>query len=712
MRHRVYGADTGGSFCLNSFDGGINTAEHESAINDNQLSDMLNLFKSNGTVGTRPAFSTSLQSVVKPDEDAKVEIKRTQLTNRKGNSDVFCITATTSNCTYIHLVYLTEDGRIFNAVNDQKFVFYTCCVRIPYYTEPIFALNTFFHETEYYITVKTENNVHIFKSHKGQQTFNMLGDTDMYYPLVVNSGGVSESYYSSFEGTVYEGFNALTPYYRAVYSSYDFNNPFNDYNSEGIPYHKMIYALPAKPPVGSVVKAKHTNTHGITVEHQVTITGDFNNSESAKLDDGLIMKVMNQHVCFYREALPATITQSEYLKDNIEVVAQYDNTVNKKKVLGCNLSCWFGGSSSGISSGTRLFLSGNKECPEQVFFSGLNNPLYFSEKFNFKVGRTSEAVTALGKQNNMLVIFKRDEIYSAIYSYDTSISTDDIVSGRVADLSATVVYFPVTLINSGVGCDCPETLVLCKNKLVWATSNGHIHTLASNDEYSICNVYELSKMIQSRLTKHSREALSNASAITFENCYIISVGDDVFVLDYGSYAFTNVYSYSDQNKAQRNLSWYIWKLQADFNLLGNANGKILTVSENGKGMICFSVSAEGESYDSICNENGEISEREIEVMLATKLFRGSDIRRKIKLSNVCIGVAAKKGSVVNIESFSDDGSVISNDCLLTLQSDKIELYKTAVGGNGGTGFGIKITASGHILIDSISADYKYLRSVR
>ncbi len=712
MRHRVYGTNIGGSFCLNSFDGGINTAEHESAINDNQLSDMLNLFKSNGTIGTRPAFYTSSQGVLKPNGDVKVEIKRTQLTNRKGNSDVFCITARTTNSTYIHLVYLTEDGRVFNAVNDQQFVFYACCVRLPGYIEPIFALNTFFHESEYYITLKTENNVHIYKSHKGQQTFNLLGDTDMYYPLVVNSGGVSESYYSPFEGTIYEGFNALTPYYRAVYSSYDFNYPFNYYDSEGNLYHKMIYTLPAKPPVGSVVTATHTNIRGITVEHKVTITADFNNSEQAKLDDGLIMKVINQHVCFYRELLPATVTQNEYVKDNIVVVAQYDNTENKKKVLGCNLSCWFGGSSSGISSGTRLFLSGNEECREQVFFSGLNNPLYFSEKFNFKVGRTNEAVTALGKQNNMLVIFKRNEIYSAIYSYDTSISTDDIVSGRVADLSATMVYFPVTLINSGIGCDCPDTVVLCKNKLVWATSNGHIHTLASNDEYSICNVYELSKMIQSRLTKHSGEALSKASAITFENCYIISVEDDVFVLDYGSYAFTNVYSYSDENKAQRNLSWYIWKLPSDFGILGNVNGKILTVYENEAGMICFAASAEGESYDSICNENGEISEREIEVMLATKLFRGSDIRRKIKLSNVSIGVATPMGSVVNIESFSDDGSVISSDSLLTREGDKIGLYKTGVGGNGSTGFGIKITASGRILIDSISADYKYLRSVR
>ena len=97
---------------------------------------------------------------------------------------------------------------------------------------------------------------------------------------------------------------------------------------------------------------------------------------------------------------------------------------------------WFGGDRSGINGGTRLFVSGNPSEPNLVHWSDVNNPLYFPENNYARIGNSGMAVTAFGKQENILVLFKESEIYYATYVAGGDFTAQDVIDGKVVDVAA------------------------------------------------------------------------------------------------------------------------------------------------------------------------------------------------------------------------------------------------------------------------------------
>lgn len=112
----------------------------------------------------------------------------------------------------------------------------------------------------------------------------------------------------------------------------------------------------------------------------------------------------------------------------------------------------------------------------------------------------------------MLVIFKEHEMFYATYQAGGDFTAQDVIDGKVVDVTAQMARFPVTQINPSIGCDCPQTVQLCNNRLVWATSDGKVYTLTDATPYSERNVRELSGMIESHLKAQGKEALQAATS--------------------------------------------------------------------------------------------------------------------------------------------------------------------------------------------------------
>lgn len=253
-------------------------------------------------------------------------------------------------------------------------------------------------------------------------------------------------------------------------------------------------------------------------------------------------------------------------KNAIRVTCSRADADAKKSICKMTRAVWFGGDRSGLGGGTRLFFAGNPEKKNLVCWSDINNPLFFPESSYAYVGDSDGAVTAFGKQTDLLVIFKEHEIYAMQYVAGKSYTVDDVTSGRVTDVTALAATFPLTPLHPSIGCDCPNSVRLVNNRLVWTSSDRHVYMMPSVNQWSERNVRDITARIRPALEEHTAAALKDAWAGEFYGYYFFVAGSAVFLLDVGNSAFQSYQYYSSETKASRMLPWYIWHLPQDLSL--------------------------------------------------------------------------------------------------------------------------------------------------
>ncbi len=253
--------------------------------------------------------------------------------------------------------------------------------------------------------------------------------------------------------------------------------------------------------------------------------------------------------------LPAVTT------NNLFVTASKAQEGQRETICRMTKAVWFGGTRSGLDSGTRLFVAGNPDKPHLVRWSDVNKPLYFPENNYFYVGDAAQRVTAFGQQGDLLVIFKEHQLYCSQYIAGSAITKDDLISGKVTDIAALTAQFPLTPLHPTIGCDCPDTIRLVNNRLVWATSDAHVYMLPSVNQYSERNVRDITALIRRDLEKHTADELKAAVATEYKGHYMLLLPDGTaYLLDVGNSAFQSYTYYASEKKANRALPWYIWKL--------------------------------------------------------------------------------------------------------------------------------------------------------
>ncbi len=555
--------------------------------------------------------------------------------------------------------------------------------------------------------------------------------------------------------------NLLTPYYKMVYSTVNV-----EYESCTMRY-PLAYMLkmaptdenekPTVPPI--TITAEHTfkkydetDKEKFTIEKAThTVTWDSVHGtcwEAVDNDkppvDGLKMSVNGWYVMFYKNDYtnPTSLTTDDYIPDNLVITAAYDwEAESKDKVFGMTRAEWFGGASQGINGGTRLFLGGSTTAGEGALmvWSDLNNPLYFPENNYAYVGNTEIPLTAFGKQSNMLVIYKQNEIYYTQYMRNDSISAENIDNQDVIDYTAASVYFPITQIHSTIGCDCPDTIQLCRNRLVWMCSNGKVYTLVTENQYSERNVYEVGGMVERKLAAEKKADLKAATSCDWQGHYILLYGKKMYLMDYNSSGYQYVYSYQKDEDANIRIPWYYWELNCfdnfDFQApaISQNNGTMLIsgyheeygATRVGRVTVIFS---ENQVNDNSIYENTvstadteaeyiSISEQPIHSEMQTKLFEfGSGMYRK-NVNKVGLTLGNNGGVPINVEYITDCGS--SGD-EITLDSDQTENYTPGYISSVALSpsirsvlrFGVKLTCEGKMAVGRMSFDYRMLGGIK
>ena len=255
------------------------------------------------------------------------------------------------------------------------------------------------------------------------------------------------------------------------------------------------------------------------------------------------------------------VTAANLMRNNMEVVFYSPRTKEEiEKIVNMTVSEWFGGGSEGIYGGIHLFLGGNTSEKDKalVCWSDFNKPLYFAEGGNAYVGDKAQRVTTFGKQGESLIILKEKETYATKYVSGDAVSAEAVAAQSVIDLTVSEVTFPMTQVNGYIGCDCPNTVQLCRNRLVWANSDRRIYTLVSANQWNERSILEVSDMIREPLSAEGAEAIKTAISEDFDGRYMLFAGKHIYVMDYNSYGYSNVAYYSKSEDAQINIPWWIW----------------------------------------------------------------------------------------------------------------------------------------------------------
>lgn len=539
MQYKRLGNDRDYRLNVSTLDGGVNASTHETLIEDNELTEACNVEWRGGALCTRGAITAA--------EDAPLCALDTVEADAKQWHSICArpFTAFGELCTVVMLG--TEGG---TAGTYYKVALVTMDGAVKY----VYTLGT----TEASKLTQTGDNVPIvavpceeaqygapflvyraFSVYRPKETapqqgiLELMSMDELYAPLVMINGTGTIQPIQNPNGVMLEGYNLLSSYYRAQYTS-----------SVSGAANQDIYKLPAPAVLGSDITMEIVTENGVT-----TVAIPFTNENQTVTVDGTEYTVIVGATSLtFHPPLPQSTVSG-----NVTFTVERDAT-NTTLLQGfASLATWFGGTNDRFG-GTRLFMSGFGDA--RIVWSDVGNPLYFPENNYMVVGDPTQKITVLEKQEDMLVIFKERELYYTTY-VQGEIDADSVAQGTNVDVTAVAAYFPLTQLSPYIGCDCPRTVAVCRNRLVWMNSDGRVYTLVVSGQYSERNVREIGQKIRELLLRHTTSSLRGATAADHDGRYVLLVGNTAYTFEYAASGFAYLTNYASSAKAAQTLAWFI-----------------------------------------------------------------------------------------------------------------------------------------------------------
>lgn len=692
--------------------GGLNLRDSLTGVRDNQMTDCVNMWYKDGMLRTRPAIGYANSFIGTADN-----IEKTKIFYDIAKDDAVLV----SFC-----AKTVAGGVNFNFYWQSK----TDLIYAGGFREYYYDLDE---EVTYFVTEKEgalycytgKGNIYKYNCFVENTEWENISADEIYAPIVYHHCLMTKDGYTS---TQFEGYNLIGNRYRAIFSTVN-RSLFNETISE-IP---MKYFIPGSEIEqafdGKVIIAKITYSDKV-VEHKVVFENGNNRAyevEPPEDGDGLVMCALVNNIWFEEWHAPEEgyeyfevkkLTEEDYIEDNLEITVSYQKKDNAedKKIFGMSQSVWFGGATNGIKGGSRLFLCGNSVENEKalVVWSGLNNPLYFPENNYVYIGNKAQPVTAFGKQGENLIIFKPDETYYSYYAQNIDITAEDLINQTVVDYEANSVYFPILQLNANIGCDCPETVQLCRNRLVWLNTDGKVYTLVTANQYSEMTIYPVSVMIEQKIkATHSIKELKTATSHDFEGYYVLMIGKDAYVMDYNSYGYTHVYGYTKTEDANCLIPWYYWEF--------STQGENVIFYGFKDFIFSFHKQSDSNTLTFCVLSSSGISEffnkEKIESSLQTKLFDFSAAGYLKNIDRVSIGFGNNGGEPISVSFVTDKGcesetvtlggnSTYARDAAFVTVKNFYPCMKSV------RTFGVKVESDSPLVVEGLSLQYRLLGGVK
>lgn len=706
-----------------ALNGGVNLNDAPNLVEDNQLTAVLNMWWKDQALRTRAGLATTVErsfhiQTSGMGDSLTYKVYSPVRVYRDGKpEDYVCCSCEfeTSRANHVFHFYRFNESGSATHVSSLTFLDYED--GDPYATGMfMFAANP------------TEDGIGLYAVFNSGDIYSMnknfelqkIDKSEIYAPLVVvNAVGFDDTGSPPVvSGTQFEGYNLLSGAFRTAFTTDGKAHEFK------LPLDNLTLNNGESPAV------EYTGTDGTVTRWESFSNTMLYAQASAEIGgETVTVKLYRQSgIIEFSTGADTPYPLPGSISNNLIVTAWKTDPEATKKISNMQFATWFGGDRSGINGGTRLFASGNPEHPNLVHWSDINNPLYFPENNYAYIGESSQKVTGFGKQTDILVIFKEHEIYSAEYVSGNTYTAQDVIDGKVVDVTANAAVFPITPINSGIGCDCPNTIQLCNNRLIWATSDGAVYGLMAANQASERNVRKLSAMIESRLKAEDRYLLKSALSCDVDGHYMLLVRNRVYLLDYMDGVFQYYATYSDERKAQRNMSWYCWEFPEEcMPAAVMPKGDRLSAfcirnypytDSSGmpkKALFGAAYLLDGER-DCVFHPSGpafetgefdiSVEEREIQSCFQTKVFDFGSQERKKKIHRLHMNMADTSNARITVSYVTEKGTM----------DDVYELSMSGTGAMVGRmltpgvsrvcRFGVLVSSAGEIGVDGLVIRYE------
>ncbi len=636
-----------------SLSGGLNVYDIPSRVADNQLTDCDNLWWHRGTLRTRPGMSCGAWFPMDNYDTRQIVDERTVLLSHFANS--------MDGSVQFSACQLTDGAEGFTRLGGGRC--YT-------YTASDVAQSTA-------LAIRARKNDvgrwYYLLSHGAilQENADGWSDAEPYAPTVLING-VGEECVAEAEPTVYEDYNMLTRGFTCHYTTDGTSTTWK------LPMDNLATDLPGierENENGGTIARVELDVYGENGLRTVEITIVYNENgkqETQYIDEagekrgggvpleateagvspdqwssikltlsinpmtGVLKTQLTGVDITSGSAAPTQIIPSGLpflASNNLRITAWRGREYEKNRLTICRMTrgTWYGGDRSGIAGGTRYFVCGNPDEPDLLCWSGIEHPLYFPEHNRVRVGDSHSPLIAMGKQGGLLVLYKDHEIYGMQYLSSDSSDYDFATSGGVA-VTSYMATFVMTPVNAGVGCDCPDTVRLVNNRLVWANSDGSVYMLTATNQYSERNVRMISRNVRDDIAACGEATLKQAQAAELEGYYLLMAGNKVFLMNTQTSAFASFNYYDDEDRAQKAIPWYAWTLPEHLTYMGAVTADstlrmVVTNPETQEGAVAM-------LSEDVDTDNGQ----PIPCRLATKLWDFGSVDHKKSVEHLYLGV--------------------------------------------------------------------------
>lgn len=393
----------------------------------------------------------------------------------------------------------------------------------------------------------------------------------------------------------------------------------------------------------------------------------------------------------------------DFSGNNLEIIAYKTVEGGIERIVGAKHFATFN---------SRLFLCGSDAAPNQVVSAKLNNLFYFPSNATVSVGTALNRVTALGVVCNKLIAFKPDEIYKI----DITSGGSFTVEGDLFDITSNFFKddtLVATNVHKSIGCDLPDTLRCCSNRLVWFSKNGKAYTLATTTYGKENNIFCVSSLVENLIKEKAEEEISNAVAVCIDGYYLLFIGDHCFVLDYRIKDFGYPQKYAGAKDGENAVSWYYWEINE--NLINRSvssveNAVIFALNNEGNNFHYTAV-LKGESDTSAdVDEDGETvyTHYPIESVFATADCNFGSLEKLKNINEVYAGF--QMSANLELELCGNDKTQSVN--LRPYEQSSYKVYGIIPRLNKVTSFKLKGRSNKPISVGEISVNYTLLRDIR
>lgn len=694
---------------ITSLNGGINTAELPSQIEDNQAVEISNMWFKDGSLQTRPGMQKI--GTVEQTTNFIYTMQEPIQSSEYGNCIFNFGNVDDNGSTYITFINI-ENGQSFN-IYDYIFgeeenpikeftsaVFFTDGT-LSYYNETYERTDTITNIRGFLTGTLTDGTLKNYLFSMGLSSdgivfqLNELGapvgwDEYEYEQVYVPTTVINKNP-DGTGGNQLEAFNMLTG---------GFIEKFNTTSTDTI-YYTTLKELTTNTNIIIWISYLHTDgqtyTWGIDSESNTSMsTQTINGNNISVTVDRTLGKFTFSHALYKVTGIQNNLSIQAYKTDQDAI----DKMAKMTKAI------WFGGERSGIAGGTRLFLTGNPDEPNLIYWSDLNNPLYFPEDNYNNIGEKSKNITALNKQDEYLIVFKENEIYSISYNTETTSKVQTNLDGTTTTTPIVNVYFPTTPLSPNIGCDAPNTIQIINDRLVWAHSNGNVYMMISpNYPYSEQPIKEISRNIKNNLKQDFN--IKNACSCDYQGCYLLCDRRQVYIWDYDSISYIN---YSSSEKSEKRLTWYFWNLASDINILFSYNEKLYGINflsiDTGLNRELW---AFGDSFDVV-----EDISTPIVSLYKSKMWNFKNPQSYKKIIQMHLNLKSSKLSKINVSFSNERGELPRTTSInqsLNLDSES-QVFSIKPNINRSREISYSITSTGHIELIGTSIKVKELGEVK